>query len=141
MKVKYMSKVLGLILELNPFHNGHYYFIQEAKKRVNPDYTIAVLSTNFTMRGDISVFDKFQKTNLALKAGINLVMELPFLSAVNSADFFAYNSVKILTDMGITDLAFGTELDDIGKLEQMKAIIDSPFFQEVIRESLAKGFS
>jgi len=136
-----MNKVLGLVLELNPFHNGHLYFINEAKQKVNPDITIAVISSNFTMRGDISVIDKFTKTRLALEAGIDIVLELPFLSAINSADYFGYNAMKILTDFNITDLSFGVELDDYSKLIKMKNVINSEGFQEKIKEYLNKGMS
>lgn len=136
-----MDKILGLILELNPFHNGHLHFIKEAQKRVKPKLTIAVISSSFTMRGDISVIDKFTKTKLALEAGIDLVFELPFLSTVNSADYFAYNALSILTNLGITNLAFGVELDDINRLNQMKDIINSSSFQTMIQRELKKGFS
>ena len=139
--VKHMAKILGLVLELNPFHNGHDYFIKEAKKRCNPDITIAVLSGNFTMRGDLSVLDKFQKTELALAAGIDLVFELPFLSAVNSADYFARNAVKILTELKISHLAFGVELANPEKLLRMKEIIQNEAFQAEIRNELNKGLS
>lgn len=134
-------KVLGLVLELNPFHNGHQYFIDQAKQQVNPDLTVAVVSTNFTMRGDISVIDKFTKTKLALAAGIDVVLELPFLSAVNSADYFCFNAIKILTDFGITDLAFGVELADYEKLTKMRTIIDSDSFNEQIKKHLSLGLS
>lgn len=134
-------KVLGLVLELNPLHNGHQYFIDQAKQKVNPDLTVAVISTNFTMRGDISVIDKFTKTKLALASGIDVVLELPFLSAVNSADYFGYNALKILTDFGITDLAFGVEIADYEKLTKMKTIIDSDSFNEQIKKHLSLGLS
>jgi predicted nucleotidyltransferase len=136
-----MKKVLGLVLELNPFHNGHLYFIQEAKKTVQPDVTIAVVSSSFTMRGEVSVIDKFTKTRLMLEAGIDLVFELPFLSAVNSADYFAYNALKILTDLGITDLAFGVELAHTEKLLEMKRLVNSELFQNLIRKELDRGFA
>lgn len=136
-----MKKVLGLVLELNPFHNGHLYFIQEAKKVVEPDLTIAVVSSSFTMRGEVSVIDKFTKTGLVLEAGIDLVFELPFLCAVNSADYFAYNALKILTDVGITDLAFGVELAQPEKLLEMKRLVNSELFQNLIREELDRGYA
>lgn len=132
---------MGLVLELNPFHNGHYYFLKEAKKRINPELTVAVISGNYTMRGDVSVLDKFTKTRLALAAGIDLIFELPFLSAINSADYFGYNAVKILTDLKITDLAFGVELDNPEKLFRMRELIDQGSFQTEIRNELSKGLS
>ena len=88
-----MRKILGLILELNPFHNGHAYFLKEASARAAPDLTVAVVSGNYTMRGDLSVIDKFAKTKLLLKASVDIILELPFVSAVNSADYFAAKDV------------------------------------------------
>lgn len=136
-----MKKVLGLILELNPFHNGHKYFIDEAIKKVNPDIVIAVTSGNYTMRGEVSVIDKFTKAKLLLEAGIDLVLELPFISAINSADLFALNSISILSKFKITDLAFGVELDNLDKLLKMKDIIDSDSYNNIIKEKLALGLS
>jgi len=136
-----MCKVLGLILELNPFHNGHHYFLRETKAKLNPDLTIAVISGNYTMRGDISVLDKFTKTSLLLVSGIDIVLELPFISTVNSADYFAANAVNILNEFGVTDLGFGVELDNFNQLNQMKTIIDNPKFDHMVRHYLNKGHS
>lgn len=134
-------KVLGLVLELNPFHNGHKYFIEEAKRLIEPDVTIAVVSSSFSMRGDVMVMDKWTKAKLALSQGIDLVLELPFLGAVNSADYFCYNAIKILTSFKITDLAFGAELADLAKLKQIKDLIKTKVYNITIKEYLDKGFS
>lgn len=134
-------KVLGLVLELNPFHNGHQYFIDEAKRLINPDITIAVISSSFSMRGDVMVMDKWEKAKIALTKGIDIVMELPFLSAVNSADYFCYNAISILTSFKITDLAFGAELANLQKLMHIKDIIKTNEYNISIKEYLDKGFS
>lgn len=134
-------KVLGLILELNPFHHGHAYFISEAKRKVNPDLTIAVLSANFSMRGDIMVSNKWDRAQALLLHGVDLVMELPFLSAVNSADYFCYNAVKILAQMQITDLAFGVELADLDLLKQIYELQNSASFTLLQKGYLKKGSS
>jgi len=136
-----MTKILGLILELNPFHNGHLYFINKIKEKVKPACTIAVLSGNYTMRGDLSVIDKFTKTSLLLTAGIDIVLELPFVSAVNSADYFAGNAVNTLGELAITDIGFGVETDDAHKLNWMKDIIDNPEFNLLLHQHLKKGLS
>ena len=86
-----MKKVLGLILELNPYHKGHEYFIKKAIEKVNPDVTIAIISSSFTMRGDPMVMDKFSKTKILLQNNIDIVLELPFISGVNSSDYFSKN--------------------------------------------------
>ena len=136
-----MKTILGLILELNPLHNGHKYFIDEAKRKVNPDLTIAIFSTNFSMRGDIMVLNKFDKARIALEMGIDIVLELPFLGAVASADYFAYNSVKSLSDLGVTDLAFGVELNDLVKLKQMKDLMATENYNDHVKKNLALGIS
>ncbi len=106
-------KVFGIILEANPFHYGHQYLINEIKKEYKPDLLIAITSTSFTMRGEISLLDKFTKTNLLLENGIDIVLELPFILGVQSADYFAKNCVDILNLLKITDLAFGSETTNI----------------------------
>lgn len=136
-----MKKVLGLVLELNPFHNGHSFFIQEAKKMVEPDITVAIITTNFSMRGDIQVIDKFQKTKMLLNKEVDVVLELPFLGAVASADYFAFNSIKTLVDFKITDLAFGAETNDLNELNNLRKISKSDEFNMLVKEYMNRGFS
>ena len=134
-------KVLGIILELNPFHNGHKYFIEEAKRQISPDITIAVISSSFSMRGDAMVIDKWERAKIALNHGIDLVLELPFLACVNSSDYFCYNAVKTLVSFNITDLAFGAELNSLEKLKHIKDLIKTNVYNISIKEYLDKGFS
>ena len=136
-----MKKVLGLILELNPFHNGHKYFIEQAKKEVNPDVTVAIITSSFSMRGEISLIDKFTKADLCMQEGIDLVLELPFLYANNSADYFAYSAISILNEAGITDLAFGTCIDSIDKLQRIYQYTLSDSYNCLLKSFLDKGNS
>lgn len=136
-----MKKVLGLILELNPLHNGHKYFIEKAIKEQNPDTVIAITSTNFTMRGEVSVINKFEKTQFLLDLGIDIVLELPFLAAVCSADYFAYNTVMALNKFGVTDIVCGSELNDIDKLMYLDSLTNSQNFNDLVKEYLDKGYS
>lgn len=106
-------KVLGLIVEYNPFHNGHIYHIKKAKELVNPDVTVIIMSGNFVQRGEPAIVDKWTRTAIALEHGIDLVVELPFVYAVQSADYFAKGALKILADIQITDLVFGSESGNI----------------------------
>ena len=89
-------KIVGLITEYNPLHNGHIHHINEVKKLSNADVLITVMSSSFTMRGDLSLFDKFTKTKQALKAGCDIVIELPLIYAIERADIFAKNAVLLL---------------------------------------------
>lgn len=134
-------KVLGLILEINPFHNGHKYFIDSAKKQDTYDYVIAVISTSFTMRGEVSVIDKFTKTSLLLDNGVDIVLELPIMKAVNSSDYFTYYSVDILSKMGVTDICFGSEAGEIEPLLKLNEITSSSSFNMDWKANIDKGLS
>jgi len=136
-----MKKVLGLILELNPLHNGHKYFIEKAINDLKPDTVIAITSTNFTMRGEISVINKFEKTKRLLDLGVDIVLELPFIGTVCSADYFAYNCVNALNQMGVTDIACGVELDNLDKLKLLNSLTKKDSFQIKVKEYLDQGFS
>ena len=136
-----MKKVLGLILELNPYHNGHEYFINKAIDEIKPNVVIAIISSNFMMRGDPMIMDKFYKTKLLLNNNIDLVVELAFISGVNSSDYFTKNAVNILNDFGVTDICFGAELADLNKLNTLVDLNMSDDFNNEIKKHLEKGFS
>ena len=109
-------KSVGIIAEFNPFHYGHKHFISEVKK-LFPDCTIiCVMSGNFTERGDVSVINKWDKTRIALKNGIDIIVELPFFYSTQSADYFAFASLKLLNEMGVNYIVFGSECNNINKL-------------------------
>ena len=91
-----MSKVVGIIAEYNPLHNGHIYHIQSAKARSEADYVIAIMTGNFTQRGNTSVINKWEKAKIALNSGIDLVIELPTIYSISSAENFANGAIKIL---------------------------------------------
>lgn len=84
-----MNKVLGIIAEYNPFHNGHLYHLTESKKAINANYTVAIMSGNFVQRGDTSLTNKWAKAEMALRNGIDLVIELPVIYSISSAENFA----------------------------------------------------
>ena len=135
------KKVLGLILELNPFHNGHKYFIDEAKKLVNSDVTIATVTSSFSMRGDVMVMDKFTKTKTCLDNGIDLVLELPYLGGTCASDFFSFNNIKILNDFKVTDICFGVENDDLKLLKYINDLTSSDEFNYLVKDYLDQGNS
>ena len=116
-------KIMGIVIEANPFHNGHKYFINSIKEKYKPDLIIAITSTSFTMRGEISLLNKFKKTQIYLDNGIDIVLELPFPYAVQSADTFSKESIKILNKFKITDLAFGSETKNNELYEKLYKLI------------------
>jgi predicted nucleotidyltransferase len=110
-------KVVGIIAEYNPFHNGHLYHLQETKKILSPDFTVCVMSGNFTQRGEPAMADKWIRAASAVKNGIDLVLELPFAFACNNAEYFAYGAVDIFNRLGcVTHLSFGSESGDVAAL-------------------------
>lgn len=139
-----MSNVLGIIAEYNPFHNGHLYHLKEAKKLTNSDYTIAVISGNFTQRGSTSLVDKWSKARMALLNGVDLVLELPVWYSVSSAENFADGAVKILNSLGIVDhIAFGAEISDINILNEYAEILytEPEEYKKSLSLELKKGLS
>ena len=105
--------VIGIIAEYNPFHNGHLYMINKIKEMYPDSTLVCVMSGNFTERGDVSIINKWKKTEIALKNGIDLVVELPFVYASQSSDYFAYGSIRLLDSLKVDKLIFGSETNDI----------------------------
>ncbi len=112
-------KICGIIAEYNPFHNGHKYQIEETKRRFGATHIVAVMSGNFTQRGDTAIFDKYKRAEVALKNGVDLVIELPVAYALGSAEQFALGAVSVLQSLGCVDmLSFGSECGDIDLLHE-----------------------
>jgi len=117
--------VVGLITEYNPFHNGHLYHMQEAKRITGADTVVVVMSGSFVQRGSIAVCDKYSRTKMALDAGADLVLELPVCYASASAENFALGAVSILDKLGVVDyVVFGSECGDVTLLETIAHIYE-----------------
>lgn len=105
-----MRKVLGIVAEYNPFHNGHLYHLNESKKQANAEFTVCVMSGNFTQRGNTAIVDKWSRAKMAVANGVDLVLELPLIYSISSAENFAFGSINILNKLGIVDnISFGSE--------------------------------
>ena len=102
-------KKIGVIAEYNPFHNGHIYHLNKVKEMFPDSYLILVLIGNFTQRGEISIINKWNKTKIALEYGYDLVVELPFSFATQSASFYAKGAIEILDNLNCDYLVFGSE--------------------------------
>lgn len=112
-----MMTITGIIAEFNPFHNGHKYLLEQAE-----GLKIVAMSGNFMQRGEPAFVDKWTRAEMALKNGADLVVELPFLVTVQSADYFADGAVSILSKLSIDQLAFGTEeLIDYNRMAEIYA--------------------
>ena len=139
-----MSKILGIICEYNPFHNGHLYHINESKKEMNPDYTVAVMSGNFTQRGDAAIVDKWARAEMALRSGVDLVIELPLIYSISSAENFAQGAIKILSQIkNDMTISFGSECGDINLLEDVANVIikEPPEYKSILKHELQKGLA
>ena len=139
-----MGKVLGIIAEYNPFHNGHLYHLQESKKQTGSTYTVAIMSGNFTQRGSTSIIDKWSKAQIALYCGVDLVIELPVLYSISSAENFADGAVKILNSLKVVDyLSFGAETADISTLQQIAEVLytEPRKYKTFLSHELKKGLS
>ena len=139
-----MGKRIGIIAEYNPFHNGHLYQIQKAKELTGADTVIAVMSGNFTQRGDTSLINKFEKAKIALQNEVDMVIELPTIYSISSAENFALGGIKILNEIGNIDyLVFGIEEENLEKLQAIADVLvnEDDEFKRNIKEELDKGNS
>lgn len=135
-------KVLGIIVEYNPFHNGHIYHIQKAKEMTKCDYVIAVMSSSFVQRGEPAIIDKWTRSRLAVDFGVDLVIELPFVYSCQSADYFAKGAIDLLNAIGVTDLCFGSEDGHIETfIDIAKTLKDNQNqYDEYVKTYMQKGF-
>ncbi len=136
--------ITGLITEYNPFHNGHLYHLNTAKKNTNCDGIVCIMSGNFVQRGEPAIIDKWKRTEMALLNGVDLVIELPTFYAVSSAEFFAKGAIKILNSTGvINNIFFGSECGDINLLYKIaKLLTNEPEdFKLKVKENLKLGIT
>ena len=136
--------VLGIVAEYNPFHNGHLYHILKSKELTKDDYVIAIIGGNFTQRGESSIVDKWIKAEMAIAGGVDLVIELPCLYSVSSAENFADGAIKILNSLKIVDhISFGAECQELNKLNIIANILyeEPKEFKTFLADELSKGVS
>ena len=133
-------RIAAVICEYNPFHNGHKFHIEETRKMTKADAVVAVMSGNFVQRGDVAVFDKKTRATAAVAGGADIVLELPSICSMQSAEFFARNAVYILSSLEtVTHLSFGAETDDVQSLFQVgRLLADEP---EDFKAALARHMS
>lgn len=139
-----MSNVLGIVAEYNPFHNGHLYHLEKSKKDTNSNYTVAVMSGNFTQRGSTSLMDKWSKAEVAIHCGVDLVIELPVVYATSSAENFAEGAVRILDSLKIVDfISFGAETDNLDILNRCADVLytEPKEYKTLLSHELKKGVS
>ena len=134
--------VIGIVTEYNPLHNGHIYQIKKIKEMYPDSIIVVAMSANYTMRGEISVLDKWTKTKLCLENGIDIVLEIPFIYANQSSDIFSYAAIKMLSAFKIDTLVFGSESNNLDKLKAISKVqIDNNEFDTLVKKYLDKGYN
>lgn len=138
-----MSSKLCIISEYNPFHFGHLYHLNESISQTDTDFKVAIISGNFVQRGEPSIINKWEKSKVALSSGFDLVLELPTLYAISSAENFANGSIKIADQIGSNYISFGTESGDLEKLKKLSSLINKNEKEYItnVKEKIAEGFS
>lgn len=134
-----MDKI-GIICEYNPFHNGHIYHLEKIKEMFPDSFITLVLSASFTERGEFSYLTKWDKTRIALKYKVDLVVELPFIFTVRSADLFAYYAVSMLEKLKMDYLIFGSETDDVDTLKNLvSTMLYNKDYDKLVKKYLDLG--
>lgn len=135
---------LGIIVEYNPFHNGHLHHIKEAKKLTGATHVVGVMSGNFVQRGGPALIDKWSRASIALECGVDLVLELPVVFSSQSAEIFAKGSISTLEKTGVIDyIVFGSESNSIENIYSVaKALsFESENFKAILKDKLQLGIS
>ncbi len=136
--------ITAIVSEYNPFHNGHLYQLNAAKAQTNCDGVLVVMSGNFVQRGAPAIIDKWERTSLALVNGADLVLELPVIYSVSSAEFFAWGAVSLLNQLhGIHQLCFGSEHGEVAALLKVAEVLlkEPEIYKVSLKENLSSGLS
>lgn len=136
-----MKNTIGIICEYNPFHNGHLYHLNKIKEMYPNSTIILVTPGYYTQRGDFSILTKYDKVKLSLEMGIDLVIELPFVFAVQSADIFAKGAIEILDKLNVQKLIFGSECNDINLLKKLVNYQTTNEYNQKVKEYLEEGIN
>ncbi len=134
--------IIGIVCEYNPFHNGHMYQINEIKKKYKDSIIIVVTSSSFTQRGNLSLLNKWDKTKIALLNNVDIVLELPYVYTVQSSDIFAEFAIKILNELKIDTLIFGSESNNLNELiTSAKVQLNNTNFNTLVQKYLKDGIN
>ena len=119
-------KIAGIVAEYNPFHNGHLKQLRHIKNNLKPDYTIVIMSGNFTQRGDVALLDKYTRASHAILGGADLVLELPQVFACQNAEVFSKGALSILSKLpGEKTLCFGAEKDNLEDFINLAKVLNN----------------
>lgn len=134
-------KITAIICEYNPFHNGHMYHIEQARKN-GATHIVAVMSGNCVQRGEFALVDKHLRAEIAIKCGADLVLELPVPYSVSSAEFFAKGAVYIINSIGCVDsISFGSESGDVESLRRAAEVSMQIYNNDYFKQLVSSGLS
>jgi predicted nucleotidyltransferase len=132
---------IGIIAEYNPFHNGHKWHIEEARRLAAGDIVIAAMSGNFVQRGEPALFDKWARADMAVRGGVDLVVELPVAFVVRSAQHFAAGGIRLLKLLGVNRVCFGTETPQLSDLTALAQAYDNQLVIAQLHQYLDSGLT
>ncbi|MDO4605451.1 MAG: nucleotidyltransferase family protein [Helcococcus sp.] len=137
-------KNIGIVAEYNPLHNGHIYHINKIKSKFPNSNIIVIMSGNYVQRGEPAIIDKFDRANLAIQNGCDLVIQLPTIASLQSANLFAFTAVNILDKLEIIDyISFGVESYNIEDFNDMVdfQIKNEQKINELQKKYIKNGYS
>ncbi|KGR92177.1 hypothetical protein CD30_02300 [Ureibacillus massiliensis 4400831 = CIP 108448 = CCUG 49529] len=136
-------QAVGVVVEYNPFHNGHFYHIEQSKKSTGADVVIAVMSGHFLQRGEPALVDKWHRTKMALQNGVDIVIELPYIFSTAKAELFAKGAIQLLSAMKCQSFAFGSEEGNIEPFHNTYTLLQDyrQEYNELIKYFVSKGLS
>ncbi len=134
------KKIIGIVVEYNPFHNGHIYQIREIKKKYENSIIIVVMSGNYVQRGEVSIIDKWQRVKSVLENEVDIIIELPVYYSIQNAEVFGEMATKILDYLNVEEQIFGSEIDDMNVLKEILKIQKTEKYNTLIKETVKKGY-
>lgn len=133
-------KTYGIICEYNPFHNGHIYQIEETKKQTGADHIVAIMSGNYVQRGEPALLDKFKRAEIAVKNGVDLVIEMPVQYSLASAELFARCGVMMLGSLRCVEgISFGSECGSVEDLQKCADAVKELATPENLKPLMEQG--
>ena len=136
-------KICGIVAEYNPFHNGHFHHISKTKELLGDNTAIVcIMSGNYVQRGDLAIYEKYDRAAAAVKSGADLILELPLAACLSSAEGFAFGSVELLDKLGCTThISFGSEHGDINDILKASTLSSDENIKQELQQNLKLGLS
>lgn len=132
-------KSVGIVVEYNPFHNGHKHHLKMAREVSGADVVIGVMSGDYVQRGEPAAFNRWERAEIALKNGVDLIIELPVFYSTQNAEIFAKGAIEILEELGVESVVFGSETSNLKILENIVLATESDEYKSIIKNELQNG--